>query len=109
MEGVEGLLVAEEDGSRRGFGCFGCWAGSPEDAALVVYLPASRDDVRERLLRAERRGAGEPAVRRPARALARALRRARDAQCVRAPGRATRFVCAARAAQPGRQARRPWR
>ena len=47
--GVDGLLVALPAGGA--LSCFGGARSAPEDPALAVYLPAGREDVRQRLLR----------------------------------------------------------
>lgn len=60
--GVDGLLVALPAGGA--LSCFGGGRSAPEDPALAVYLPAGREDVRQRLLRLHvAQARGEDAVR----------------------------------------------
>ncbi len=65
--GLLALLTREDSGA----GCLGCLGAEAPDAALVVYLPASRVDVREALLRLAPRATqrlrpgGAPQVRAP--------------------------------------------
>ena len=64
LAGVDGLLVALPSG--RALGCCGGAHAAAEDPALAVYLPAGREDVRQRLLAAHvAQARGEDAVRSP--------------------------------------------